>query len=168
MILRMRARRHWLFALVPLLVAGSWLPGPPQRAASDEQRATTGFSLEEATFADLAQRMESGRATSRSIVQEYLRRIDAIDRSGPTLRSVIETNPDALAIADRLDAERKAGRVRGPLHGVPILLKDNIATADAMMTTAGSLALAGAKPPKDAFIVERLRDAGAVILGTTN
>ena len=95
-------------------------------------------------------------------------RIDAIDRNGPALRSVIETNPEALAIADRLDAERKAGRTRGPLHGIPILLKDNIATADRMMTTAGSLALAGVTPPKDAFIVARLRGAGVVILGKTN
>src|SRR5262249_36248578 len=97
--------------------------------------------------------------------------IDAFDRQGPALRSVIETNPDALAIADRLDAERKSKGPRGPLHGIPILLKDNIATADRMMTTAGSLALegkTGSKPPKDAFIVARLRDAGAVLLGKTN
>jgi amidase len=101
-------------------------------------------------------------------VEQYLARIDAVDRSGPTLRSVIETNPDALTIADRLDAERRSGRTRGPLHGIPVLIKDNIATADRMMTSAGSLALAGARPPKDAFIVTRLREAGAVILGKTN
>ncbi len=112
--------------------------------------------------------MESGRETSRSLVDQYLSRIAAVDRSGPSLHSVLEINPEAQAIADRLDAERKAGRVRGPLHGIPILLKDNIATADKMMTTAGSLALAGATPPKDAFIVARLREAGAVILGKTN
>jgi amidase len=126
------------------------------------------FDLEEATVADLQQRMEAGRDTSRSLVEKYLRRIDAIDRNGPMLLSVIEVNPDALAIADRLDAERKTGRQRGPLHGVPVLIKDNIATADRMMTTAGSLALAGVTPPKDAFIVGRLREAGAVILGKTN
>jgi len=112
--------------------------------------------------------MESGRETSRSLVNQYLARIETVDRSGPSLHSVLEINPEAQAIADRLDAERKAGRVRGPLHGIPILLKDNIATADKMMTTAGSLALAGAAPPKDAFIVARLREAGAVILGKTN
>jgi amidase len=126
------------------------------------------FDLEEATIADLQQRMQSGRETARSLVEKYLARIDAIDRSGPSLRSVLEVNPDALAIADRLDAERKIRGPRGPLHGIPILLKDNIATADRMMTTAGSLALAGAIPPKDAFIVNRLREAGAVILGKTN
>src|SRR6185369_7552437 len=112
--------------------------------------------------------MESGRDTARSLAEKYLARIDEIDRNGPALRSVIETNPDALSIADRLDAERKAGRTRSPLHGIPVLLKDNIATADRMMTTAGSLALANVKPPKDAFIVSRLREAGAVILGKTN
>ena len=126
------------------------------------------FDLDEVTIADLQQRMQSGRETARSIVQKYLARIDAVDRTGPTLRSVLEINPDALAIADSLDAERKSGRVRGPLHGIPILVKDNIATADKMMTTAGSLVLAGVKPPSDAFLVTRLRDAGAVILGKTN
>jgi amidase len=126
------------------------------------------FNLEEATIVDLQQRMQSGTETSRSIVEKYLARIEAIDRGGPALRSVLETNPEALAIADRLDAERKARGPRGPLHGIPILLKDNIATADKMMTTAGSLALAGVTPPKDAFVAARLRAAGAVILGKTN
>jgi amidase len=126
------------------------------------------FPLEEATIADLQQRMQAGSETSRSLVEQYLARIEAVDRRGPALRSVLETNPDALAIAEQLDAERKSRGPRGPLHGIPILLKDNIATADKMMTTAGSLALAGTKPPKDAFIVERLREAGAVILGKTN
>ena len=126
------------------------------------------FDLEEATIADLQHRMEAGQDTSRSLVEKYLARIDAIDRRGPELRSVIEINPEAGAIADALDAERRAGHLRGPLHGIPILIKDNIATADRMMTTAGSLALAGAPAPKDAFIVGRLRAAGAVILGKTN
>jgi amidase len=112
--------------------------------------------------------MQSGRETARSLAEKYLARIDAIDKRGPSLRSVLEVNPEALAIADRLDAERKSRGPRGPLHGIPILLKDNIATADRMMTTAGSLALVGATPPKDAFIVNRLREAGAVILGKTN
>jgi amidase len=126
------------------------------------------FDLEEATIADLQHRMEAGQDTSRSLVDKYLARMDAIDRHGPELRSVLEINPDAGAIADALDAERKAGRLRGPLHGIPILIKDNIASADRMMTTAGSLALAGAPAPRDAFIVGRLRTAGAVILGKTN
>src|SRR5258707_7033390 len=135
------------------------------RAQSPSRAA---FTLEEATIADLQQRMQSGRETARSLAEQYLARIDAVDRQGPALHGVIETNPDALTIADQLDAERKARGPRGPLHGIPILIKDNIATADRMMTTAGSLALAGTKPPKDAFVVERLRKAGAVILGKTN
>src|SRR6185436_14206840 len=98
----------------------------------------------------------------------YLERVERIDRRGPALNSVIETNPDALSIAEGLDRERKAGRVRGPLHGIPVLIKDNIDTSDKMMTTAGSLALVGAKPAQDAFIVQRLREAGAVIIGKTN
>lgn len=131
-------------------------------------RSLSSFDLDEVTVADLQQRMQAGRETARSIAGKYLARIEAIDRSGPALHSVIETNPDALAIADERDGERRAGRTRGPLHGIPVLIKDNIATADRMMSTAGSLALAGVKPPKDAFIVTRLRDAGAVILGKTN
>jgi amidase len=130
--------------------------------------AANAFDLEELTIAGLQQRMASGSDTARSIAEKYLARIDAIDRNGPALHSVIEVNPDAFDIADRLDAERKSGHLRGPLHGVPVLLKDNIATADRMMTTAGSLALAGTRPPHDAFIVARLREAGAVILGKTN
>jgi amidase len=130
--------------------------------------AAPSFDLEEATVADLQQRMQTGKETARSIAEKYIARIDAIDRHGPALRSVIEINPDALAIADRLDAERKSRGPRGPLHGIPILLKDNIATADRQMTTAGSAALAGVTPAADAFIVQRLREAGAVILGKTN
>jgi amidase len=130
--------------------------------------APSRFDLDELSIADLQQRMQSGQETARSIVQKYMARIDAVDRNGPALRSVLEVNPDALSIADSLDAERKSGRVRGPLHGIPILLKDNIATADKMMTTAGSLALAGVTPPTDAFVAAQLREAGAVILGKTN
>jgi amidase len=126
------------------------------------------FPLEEATAAQLQEWQTSGRYTSRQIVEMYLHRIDEIDRSGPSLRAVIETNPDALAIADALDAERKAKGPRGPLHGVPVLIKDNIDTADKMLTTAGSLALTDSRPAKDAFLVERLRAAGVVILGKTN
>src|SRR6267142_699253 len=125
----------------------------------------TDFELEEATVAQLQDSMRTGARTSRSICAAYLARIAQLD---PQLHSVLETNPDALAIADRLDAERKANRVRGPLHGIPVLVKDNIATGDRMMTTAGSLALAGVTPPRDAPLVARLRGAGAVILGKTN
>ena len=106
--------------------------------------------------------------TSRQLVDLYLGRIEQIDRSGPTLRSVIEVNPEARTIADALDAERKTRGPRGPLHGIPVLIKDNIDTADRMMTTAGSLALEGSIAARDAFVVERLRAAGAVILGKTN
>jgi amidase len=126
------------------------------------------FELEETTIAELQEAMASGRRTSRDLVDLYLRRIEEIDRSGPALRSVIELNPDALAIATELDRERKQKGPRGPLHGVPVLIKDNIATADRMETTAGSLALVGARPAADAFLVSRLRAAGAVILGKTN
>jgi amidase len=112
--------------------------------------------------------MAAGRLTARTLVGAYLARIEFIDRKGPRLASVIELNPDARAIASERDRERKAGRVRGPLHGIPVLLKDNIATGDRMSTSAGSLALAGVRAPRDAFIAAQLREAGAVILGKTN
>lgn len=118
--------------------------------------------------AQMAGQLTSGQVTARALVERYLARIAAIDRAGPTLRSVIEVNPDALTLADELDKERKDRGPRGPLHGVPILIKDNIDTADRMMTTAGSLALVGSKPPSDAFLVRQLRKAGMVILGKTN
>src|SRR5438067_8331844 len=124
--------------------------------------------LEEITVGDLQDRMRSGQLTARSIAEQYLARIESIDRNGPTLRSVIETNPDALSIADALDRERKDKGPRGPMHGIPVLIKDNIDTVDRMATTAGSLALVGARPPRDAFLVQRLRRAGALLLGKTN
>lgn len=126
------------------------------------------FALEEVGVAELQRRMTAGATTSRALVEQYLARIAAVDRTGPALRSIIELNPDARSIADRMDAERKAGRVRGPLHGIPVVVKDNIATGDTMRTSAGSLAMAEARAPRDAFIVARLRDAGAVLLGKTN
>ena len=126
------------------------------------------FELEEATIAELGGQMASGERTSAEITKLYLDRIEVLDRRGPALRSVIETNPDALEIAEELDRERAAGNVRGPLHGVPILLKDNIATADRTTTTAGSLALEGSIPPRDAFVAARLRLAGSVLLGKAN
>src|SRR5436309_6248535 len=126
------------------------------------------FELEETTIADLQSAMASGRMTARSITQAYLSRIADLDGKGPTLHHVIEVNPDALSIADSLDVERKAGRVRGPLHGIPILLKDNVGTSDKMTTTAGSYALEGSIPSRDAFIAAKLRAAGAILLGKTN
>jgi amidase len=124
--------------------------------------------LDEKTISDLAEGMKSGTYTARSITESYIARIEAVDRQGPALRSVIELNPDALAIADSLDKERKEKGPRGPLHGIPVLIKDNIDTADRMATTAGSLALVGSKPPEDAFLVKQLRRSGAIILGKTN
>jgi len=125
----------------------------------------TGPDVEEASVADLQEAMSAGRATSRSLVEAYLERIARLD---PGLRSVLEVNPDVRDLADRLDRERKEGVTRGPLHGIPVILKDNVATGDSMQTTVGSLALAGNRAPRDAFLVERLREAGAVVLGKAN
>lgn len=126
------------------------------------------LNLEEITIDALQQKMASGEQTAASITKMYLKRIQEIDKSGPSINSVIEVNPDAVAIAAKMDAERKAGKLRGPMHGIPVLIKDNINTGDKMMTTAGSLALVGNKANKDAFIVTQLRNAGAVLLGKTN
>jgi amidase len=126
------------------------------------------FELDEITVSDLQAGMASGKFSARSITEKYLARIEEIDKQGPALNSVIEINPDALAIADALDKERKQQHVRGPMHGIPVLIKDNIDTADRMHTTAGSLALLGSKPAKDSFVVQKLRESGAVILGKTN
>jgi amidase len=133
------------------------LPSPPKD-----------FELEEITITELQDGMKSGRFTARSLVKKYLDRIDDIDKHGPAINSVIEINPDAISIAEGLDRERKEKGARGPLHGIPILIKDNIDTADRMMTTAGSLALVGSRPAQDAFVAKKLREAGAVILGKTN
>ena len=126
------------------------------------------FELEELTISELQDGMKSGRFTARSLVKNYLDRIAEVDKNGPAVNSVIEINPDAVSIAEALDRERKEKGARGPLHGVPILIKDNIDTADRMMTTAGSLALVGSHPAQDAFVARKLREAGAVILGKTN
>ncbi|HEY6767481.1 MAG TPA: amidase [Candidatus Sulfotelmatobacter sp.] len=141
-------------------------PAAPQSpaAASDVKP----FELDEITISQLQSGIKSGQFTARSLVEKYQARIAEIDKQGPALNSIIELNPDALTIADALDQERKSKGERGPLHGVPILIKDNIDTADKMMTTAGSLALVGSKPSKDSFIARKLRAAGAVILGKTN
>lgn len=138
--------------------------GPPTPAAPDVQP----FELDEIMIADLQDGMKSGKFTARSLVEKYSARIAEIDKQGPAINSIIELNPDAPSIADSLDQERKAKGPRGPLHGVPILIKDNIDTADSMMTTAGSLALVGSKPSRDSFVAQKLRAAGAVILGKTN
>jgi amidase len=130
--------------------------------------AAPASELDEMTIRDLQSGMASGKYTAHSLARKYLDRIDDIDKHGPAINSVIELNPDALAIATELDRERKARRARGPLHGIPILIKDNIDTHDRMMTTAGSLALTGSVPSRDSFVAKKLRDAGAVILGKTN
>ncbi len=126
------------------------------------------FALNEITIDSLQEKMKSGTYTSKAVTQLYLDRIQQIDKAGPRLNAIIEINPDALSIAEAMDAERKNGKVRGPLHGIPVLIKDNIDTADKMQTTAGALALEGNIAKKDAFIVGKLREAGAVLLGKTN
>jgi amidase len=128
----------------------------------------TAFEFNELTIRDLQAAMQSGRLTARRLCEAYLQRIAALDRQGPELRAVIEINPDAVAIAQELDRERAERGPRSPLHGIPVLLKDNLDTADRMTTTAGSLALEGWTPPEDADVVRRLRQAGAVLLGKTN
>jgi len=144
-------------------------PAPPAAGPRGLAAPTIApFALQEATLADLQAGMRSGRYTARTLCEYYLGRIEDLDGRGPALHSVIEVNPDAPRIAQELDAERKAKGPRGPLHGIPVLVKDNVATADRMATTAGSLALLGAKPPVDAFVVQRLRAAGAVLLGKAN
>ena len=143
---------------------GACRPEPPQPSSVPQAV----FGLEESTIARLQEGMAAGEVTSAAITQLYLDRIAAIDHSGPSVNSIIEVNPEALALAGRLDEERKAGRLRGPLHGVPIVLKDNIDTGDRMRTSAGSWALADMPAPRDASVAARLRAAGAVILGKTN
>jgi amidase len=142
--------------------------GAAALACRQPREAPFDVAIEETTIADLQTAMAEGRASARTIAEAYLRRIDAIDRSGPALQSVIELNPDALEIADALDAERRARGPRGPLHGIPILVKDNIDTADRMTTTAGSLALEGFVADRDAHVIARLRESGVVLLGKTN
>ena len=140
----------------------------PSSSPAQQSRDVKAFELEEITIAQLQEGMKSGRFTARWLVEKYSARIDEIDKRGPAVNAIIELNPDALSIADALDRERKAKGPRGPLHGIPVLIKDNIDTADRMTTTAGSLALLGSKPSKDSFVAQRLRAAGAVILGKTN
>jgi amidase len=141
-------------------------------ASSVSPNGVKPFELDEITIADLQDGVKSGKFTARSLVEKYSARIEEIDtnknKNGPAINSIIELNPDALSIAESLDQERKVKKTRGPLHGVPVLIKDNIDTADTMMTTAGSLALVGSKPLQDSYVVQKLRAAWAVILGKTN
>jgi amidase len=166
------------FVTLGAAVSGAALTGKPLRAEVVERKADPAkdskgfrvapFELEEATLSDLQSRMASGQTSAHAITQAYINRINELDRAGPKLHHVIEVNPDALAIAATLDRERKAGKVRGPLHGLPVLVKDNIDTADRMTTTAGSYALAGSIPLQDSTVAAKLRAAGAIILGKTN
>jgi amidase len=160
-------RREFIQAGAPGALSAASAVGA-SAAVATEPFADPAFEWAEATLADLARAMASGRTSAVGLVQAYAARIAAIDGAGPRLASVLELNPEAEAIAARLDAERRAGTTRGPLHGVPVLVKDNIATADRMATSAGSPALVGIAPPRDAAVVARLREAGAVILGKTN
>ena len=160
------------FILTSTAGSASLLVGISTIACSSEKQKTSqdysNFPLLEKTVKDLQQDMQSGKYSSAELTRLYLDRIFKIDKNGPKVNSIIEINPDAIIIAGQCDKERKEGKVRGPLHGIPILLKDNINTADKMVTSAGSLALANSIAQRDAFIVKRLRDAGAVILGKTN
>jgi len=161
---RRRFLKSGIAAAAGLAVLPEWLRAQGQSSGT----STAGSELDEITVQNLRHGLESGQFTARRLAEHYLTRIEAVDRKGAAVNSIIEVNPDALAIADDLDRERRAKGPRGPLHGIPVLIKDNIATADRMQTTAGSLALVGSRPPKDAFIVSRLRAAGAVIIGKTN
>ncbi|MBZ5590852.1 MAG: amidase [Acidobacteriia bacterium] len=154
------------FLQAGLLAGGTALARP--QTESPSPAPVKPFELDEATVTDLQAAMKSGKHSARSITEQYLERIAELDKHGPAINSVIELNPDALAIADSLDTERREKGPRGPLHGIPVLIKDNIDTADRMMTTAGSLALSGSIALRDSFVAQRLRQAGAVILGKTN
>ncbi|HEX5153110.1 MAG TPA: amidase [Parafilimonas sp.] len=151
-----------------LTIASIFNITPANAQTKFDNNSADNFELNEITIDALQQLMQSGKHTARSITELYLKRIEAIDKHGPKLNSVIELNPDALSIADAMDKERKAGKLRGPLHGIPVLVKDNINTGDKMMTTAGALALQGNYAAKDAFIIQQLRASGAILLGKTN
>jgi amidase len=163
------SRRRFLESSLKIGAASLALPslvrtGHSERAAQEVKS----FELEEITIGDLQEGMKSGKFTAHSLAEEYLKRIDEVDKRGPALHAVIELNPDALSIANTLDAERRSAGPRGPLHGIPVLIKDNIGTADRMMTTAGSLSLLNFTPTKDSGVARCLRESGAVILGKTN
>ena len=153
---------------VGLATVNAVRPNATASVSTSASAPTPAFELDEMTINDLQSAMASGKYSSHSLARKYLDRIDDIDKHGPTINSVIELNPDALSIATELDRERKAKGPRGRLHGIPVLIKDNIDTHDRMTTTAGSLALGGSIPMQDSFVAKKLRDAGAVILGKTN
>jgi amidase len=138
------------------------------KTTSASNTVTDNFELNEISIDQLQKKMQDGTLSSKAITQLYLNRINQIDKKGPALHAVIELNPDAISIAEAMDNERKEGKIRGPLHGIPVLIKDNINTGDKMLTTAGSLALVGNRAKADAFIIKQLRESGAVILGKTN
>ena len=150
--------RHYVVAILSVAVGC---------APADPQDASPGFDVWEKSVTELAAALESGTATSQDLVAQYLARIEAYDQQGPMLNAVVTVNPDAMAVAASLDAERATGSVRGPLHGIPVVVKDNYDTGD-MPTTAGAIALATSIPPDDAFQARKLRDAGAIILAKTN
>ncbi len=162
------SRRFDRKKFIGMSAAAAATPAAVSLVRTSVARAAPAPELEEATIAQLQTAMASGGESALTLVNKYLARIEALDRNGPKLNSIIEVNPDAHAIAQSLDAERAAGHVRGPLHGIPIVLKDNVDTADLMQTAAGSLALVGAPPSRDSTVAKKLRDAGAVILGKTN
>jgi amidase len=162
-------KRRDFLEVTGLAGAGALVSSGAALIGATDQAAPSAFDpAREHTIRELQALMTGGRLTALQATQHYLDRIDTVDRRGPALNSVIETNPDAPDIAATLDRERQSGRVRGPLHGIPVLIKDNIDTADRMRTSAGSLALGDSIAPRDAFLTERLRAAGAVILGKTN
>lgn len=162
------SRRAFLASGIALGAASPLMPVFGRAIGGEPAQQPEPFELDELTIAQLQDAMKSGKFTSRSLVDMYLGRIAAIDGQGPAINSIIELNPDAQSIADSVDAERESKGPRGPLHGIPVLIKDNIGTADLMMTTAGSLALLDFTPPKDSAVAHRLRASGAVILGKTN
>jgi len=170
------SRRNFLRAGVTATLATATCPALGSARVVDSAPApgpavgdfVTDFELDEITIDDVQKAFQSGQYSSRSLTEKYLKRIGEVDKTGPMLNSIIELNPDALRIADAVDQERKSKGPRGPLHGTPVLIKDNIDTADRMSTTAGSLALLGSRPANDAFVAAQLRKAGAVILGKTN
>src|SRR5271166_3017443 len=158
------SRRNFVRAGITAGLAAMVYPaaaaGHPNNPAPTAKTDAKGFEFDEVTIDDLQRSFQAGQHTSRSVTEKYLARIAEIDKSGPLLNSIIELNPEALEIAEALDQERKSKGPRGPLHGIPILIKDNIDTGDRMNTTAGSLALLGSRAPKDAFVAGQLRKAG--------
>ncbi|GAC1434988.1 MAG: amidase [Terriglobales bacterium] len=165
-------RRHFIKTSLVAGLSATVLPAfageRASRDSADQPPATWPSELDEITLTELQAGLASGKFTAHSLTEHYLTRVQEIDKNGPTINTVIEVNPDAMAIADALDRERKERKSRGPLHGIPVLIKDNIDTADHMQTTAGSLALMGSRPTKDSFVAQKLREAGAIIFGKTN